>query len=74
MLLPNKHIRLESSLLGQGASLLQLLRKPRSVSSLWRAVKRREPERSFDRFLLALDFLYLVKAVDFDGVLLRRRS
>lgn len=63
MILPSKHIRAEQTLLGVGAVLLQELRRPCTVSSLWEKVRRNAVVGPFERFVLALDMLYLLGAV-----------
>ena len=76
MILPSKHLPQERALLTVGASLLALLERPMTVSSLWQLVQ--EDDRtglSFDWFVLALDLLYLLGAVKLhDGVLIRART
>lgn len=74
MILPNKHLGLSRSILGQGAVLLENLREPRTVSSLWALVRARPDFITFQRFTLALDFLYLVGAIEWDDGLLRRKQ
>ena len=73
MILPDKHVWLYSSFLGVGATLLELLERNRTVSSLWAAAREREGIRTFDRFILALDMLYALGLVEFDqdGLLAR---
>ncbi|HYO59962.1 ABC-three component system middle component 6 [Archangium sp.] len=74
MILPTKHISTRRSLLGVGAAVLKRLREPQTVSRLWEHV-RDEPEvRNFERFVLALDLLYALGAVEFKDGLLRRAS
>ena len=73
MILPNKHIRLSSSFLGVGATLLELLENGRTVSSLWTEARRRQKIRTFERFTLALDMLYILGLVEFgeNGLIVR---
>lgn len=72
MILPTKHIKTRNSLMGLGALLLQLLKRPMPVSALWERVRNIPEIGSFERFILALDFLFLVDAIDYDGEMLRR--
>jgi hypothetical protein len=75
MILPTKHIALRRSMLGVGAALLSHLGKPRTVSSLWNELREHPDVVSYDRFVLALDLLYSVGAIELvDGVLRRRRA
>ena len=68
MILPTKHLRTQRSLIGIGAEILSMLDQPVTVSRLWddfresRSVASQH-SISFDRFVLALDFLFLIKAV-----------
>ncbi len=59
MILPSKHISQEQSLLGVGAVVLREIRYARTVSSLWESVRTRPPVGTFQRFILALDLLYM---------------
>ena len=72
MILPTKHIRLPNSLLGISAVLLKNLNGPQTVTSLWGNVRSFPELKTFERFTLALDFLYAVGAVDFEeGMLMK---
>lgn len=73
MILPTKHIPAEQTLLGVGAVLLPHLREPRTVSALWENARESTVVGTFDRFILALDLLHLLGAVDLnqDGLLAR---
>ncbi len=70
MILPTKHVRIERALIGVGAEILDILREPMTVSRLWDGVRSRRSSASqntpidYDRFILALDMLYLIDAVD----------
>ena len=78
MILPTKHLPPDRALLGIGAEILCQLMEPRSVSELWEAVKEarsRTPGAaplSFDWFVLALNLLYAISAVDQSNGILRR--
>lgn len=76
MILPTKGLAADRALLSIGADLLRRLDRPKTVSRLWEQV--RQPQSSllaaisYDWFLLAVDLLYLLSAVDFeDGRLYR---
>ena len=75
MILPDKHVRLSSSFLGVGATLLELLESKRTISGLWTAARRRGEIRTFERFTLALDMLYSLGLVELgqDGLLARSK-
>ena len=69
MILPTKHVRAERALIGVGAELLNLLREPMTVSRLWNEIRDRRSVTSPDApidynwFILALDLLYMMGAV-----------
>lgn len=74
MILPTKHVPVERSLLGTASTLLRLLAADRTVSSLWESARGLGNVRSFDRFVLALDLLFVLGAVSYhDGNLRRSR-
>jgi hypothetical protein len=72
MILPTKHIRPANSLIGTGGQLLHLLQEPKGVSSLWERVRTREPALSFERFVLALDFLFIIAAIEMQQGTIRK--
>lgn len=74
MILPTKHIPLGRSLLGVSALLLQNLRDGCTVTELWDGVRALPEIRTFAVFVLALDLLYMVGAVDLQEGLLRRHT
>ncbi len=72
MILPstNNSPSLSQCLLVLGAALLVRLNSPRTVSSLWEEVKEKGEIKTYEKYILALDFLYLLGLIDFeDGVL-----
>jgi len=82
MILPTKHISQENALLSIGSHILKLLSKEKTVSALWEEilVTHRDKQKSnsgmsYDWFVLTLDFLYTIKAIELnDGLLSRRRA
>ena len=72
MILPTKHLRPERAILTVGAEVLKLLTEPKTVSRLWDELKRVMDERSstrkvnYDWFVLTLDFLYMLGAIEMD--------
>jgi ABC-3C biological conflict system middle component len=72
MILPTKHLQVDQSLLAVGADILSGLPRPRTVTSLWEEIKRDSQIVTFERFTLALSFLYAVGAVDVQDDMLRR--
>jgi hypothetical protein len=81
MILPTKHISEDRALLTVGAQLLAHLTQPKTVSSLWESISRkssvgdgRRPALRYDAYVLSLDLLYLVGAIELrDGRLSRVR-
>ena len=73
MILPTKHISPEESLLGVGAIVLERLYGRQTVTRLWEQLRASTQVATFERFVLALDLLYALGAVEFEDGLLRRR-
>ena len=71
-LLPNKHIPTNHSLIGVGALVLKHLERPTNVSRLWEAIKDEQEVPSFGNFVLSLDYLFAVGAIDYERGLLSR--
>jgi hypothetical protein len=80
VILPTKHIRPERALLTIGAEILASLRGPMTVSRVWDEMRRRRGETAepapiaYDWFVLALDLLFALEAIEFEDGLLRRGS
>jgi hypothetical protein len=74
MILPSKHLAPERALLTIGASVLNDLGEPKTVSRLWADMRATRPAERYDWFVLALDLLFILGAVDHDHGRLRRRS
>ncbi len=72
MIYPNKTIELKYSLLGVGSLIIAELNTPQTVSSLWENIRTHEEIRSFEKYVLTLDFLYLLGLVKIDDGLIRR--
>lgn len=70
-LLPNKHVPTERSLVGLGARILGRLETPTTVSELWEQLRNDPRIGSFHRFILALDYLYAIEAINYERGLLR---
>lgn len=80
MILPTKHIRADRALLSVGAEILGLLHQPMTISGLWdrfrdwRGGLTNTAPMSYDWFVLALDLLFTIGAIDLDDGLLRRTT
>ena len=79
MILPTKHMASNRALLGVGGDVLKSLAIPKTMSALWdeiRAGDRQEKEAAvvdYKWFVLALDFLFLLGAVELARGVLQRR-
>jgi hypothetical protein len=80
MILPTKHIRPERALLAIGADLLVSLREPMTVSRLWDRIRAARGEAgepapiNYDWFVLAVDLLFMIGAIELDRGLLRKTA
>ncbi|MCM1234633.1 MAG: hypothetical protein NC124_21300 [Clostridium sp.] len=72
MILPKKQLSLSESLFGFGAFLLQQLDTPTTVDNLWEYYKDSYANKkylikfTFDQFIMALDYLYIIGAIKQD--------
>ena len=72
MILPTKRLGEDRALLSVGCDILRLLDEPKTVSRLWTDVKADRVARggsavvTFDWFILALDLLFALSAVEFE--------
>ena len=72
MILPTKHIPARDSLLAVGSLLLENLGRARTITGLWETVRARGEVSPYGRFILALDLLYAVGAIEIrDGMISR---
>lgn len=80
MILPTKHIRPDRSLLGVGAQVLEMLESPMTMSKLWDEFRSRRSGTGRDApigyrwFVLAVDLLYIIKALELKRGLLVKAS
>jgi hypothetical protein len=74
MILPTKHITSPYSLLSLGALILGGLEEPSTVSRLWDRFRERREVATFQRFVLVLDLLFALGAVELENGLLRRQG
>jgi hypothetical protein len=77
MILPTKHLSEDRALLAVGAEILRLLNEPKTVSRVWDELKRKGPPSAtssvtYDWFVLALDLLYAINAIDLERGRLRK--
>jgi len=76
MILPTKYLAHDRALISVGGEILKHLEEPRTVSALWDCVRDAQVHKSmtapvsFDWFVLALNLLYAISAVDYrNGVI-----
>ena len=78
MILPTKHIRPDRCLIGVGGEVIGALERPMTMSKLWDAIRRRRsadtgsPVVDYRWFVLALDLLYTIRAIEFERGVIRR--
>ncbi len=72
MILPTKHINLSNSLLNVGAEILKYIDEAQTVTSLWNKARTISHIKTFERFTLGLDLLFMLGMIDFkEGLLVR---
>ena len=75
MIIPDKNIRLENSLLGMGAHILSELHTFETISSLWEKVKTNAEINSYEKFVLTLDFLFILNLINLqEGIIVKVRA
>lgn len=81
MILPSKHLSQDRALLTVGARLLSHLTQPKTVSTLWEEITQQSRERGterpilrYDAYVLTLDLLFLIGAVEYHNGLLNRKA
>jgi hypothetical protein len=73
MILPGKHLKQDRALLTVGAEILSYLDEPRSVSELWEGIRQNRESHpmltplSFDWFILSLNLLFAINALELSG-------
>ena len=78
MILLTKHLKQDRARLTVGAEILGLLGESKTVSRLWEELKKSRSVRpgqlslTYDWFVLALDLLFLLQAIEMDRGRLRR--
>ena len=72
MILPDKNIKLEYSLLNCGALILDEIREPKTISLLWEQVKQKETLDNYEKFVLTLDFLFIINSIKLNDGFLER--
>lgn len=63
MIMPNKYLKEEDTLLGASAVIFENLSKQQSISELWDKVREDDSVYNFERFILSLDLLYMLNLI-----------
>ena len=72
MIMPNKNITMRYSLLHCGALVLAELKDTDTISSLREKTKKQEVLSSYEKFILTLDYLFVIGAITLhDGLIMR---
>ena len=66
MIMPNKCLKQEDTLLGSSSLIFNNLNDKEKLSELWDKVKQEEAIYNFERFILSLDMLYLLGIINFN--------
>ena len=75
MILADKNIKLEYSLLNCGALILEEMSEPQTISLLWDKVKKHEALVNYEKFLITLDYLYMINSITLrDGLIVRCKN
>lgn len=81
MILPTKRLHQDRALLTVGAGVLRHLNEPKTVSRLWDEIYRAysgraaSPTLTYDWFILSLDLLFALNAIDLNhGLITKRRT
>ena len=75
MIMPNKNIKLEYSLLNCGAIILENLQEIDTISSLWEKARLTETMVNYEKFVLTMDYLFLIGVIRMDnGMIVRCRN
>lgn len=74
MILPTKSIKLRFSIINCGAIVLSLLEENDTVSAIWERVNSQETLVNYEKYVLTLDFLFMVGAIEYKKGLIVRCS
>lgn len=72
MILPTKHIPTHRSLLGLGGLVLSKIVSPTTPSSLWESIRTYPEVATYGRFVLTLDLLFTMGAIELREGLIAR--
>lgn len=70
--MPSKYLREDEALIGISAEILPHIRTNIFISDLWEAVKMQPNINNFERFVLALELLYILGLIEIENNKLTR--
>lgn len=73
MILPDKYLSLQNSLIYLGGKLLGQIDDGLTISSLW-DIHRKLGGMPFNLFVLTLDYLFLIQAIEYKDGVVRKNS
>jgi len=75
MILPTKHIKLQNCMLNLGSILLNNITGKQTITLLWDKTKELPEVKTFERFTLGLDLLFMLGLIDFkEGIIVRLKE
>lgn len=75
MIMPNKHLLSQDSLIGIGGLLLTVIGpNGKTVSELWHQIRERQEIGTYDRFIMALDTLFLLGYIRLENGVLSKQE
>ncbi|WML58547.1 ABC-three component system middle component 6 [Neobacillus sp. PS2-9] len=72
MILPNKFVKPNDSIIGMSSLIITILDKPTTVSFLWDKARNKGIVKTFNNFVSALDFLFLLGVITLEDGLIKR--
>lgn len=72
MILPNKYVKTNDSLLGISSLLIKIIDKPITVSFLWDKAKEKGIVKTYNNFIFALDLLFILGVIELKDGLIKR--
>ena len=72
MLMPTKHVTERNSILGAAGVVLSVITGLVTINELWRRTSGSQEIGTFDRLILALDFLFMIGVIEFQSGLIGR--
>ena len=74
MILPSKHVSENVSLIAASTAVLRHLKQPATVTLLWERVRTDRSVATYERFILALDLLYIAGTIRLHQGTIQRES